>query len=1327
MRNWSLSPISVAWLLLALLASACGQTASSDTQGGVDVQFQIDIQSGLDALAKDGGLGDLPDDALDATDAVPGDDEFENGGGNDGDAVGGGKCEFPSNPQDGEAGAKCKVDGDCNSGLCVNAPKGKVCSYTCYECCPTGFACKPYGGQNGSLVCQAVGLEICRPCVKDAECAKDGPGALCVHYGDSGSFCGSACADAGDCSAGYTCQEAKGEKGSAKQCVSVTGECSCSDDDVAEGASTVCQVTNSFGSCTGNRVCGASGLSACPAATPAQEVCGDGVDNDCNGQTDEANAAGCTAYFVDKDADGDGKAGGASKCLCAPVDTFAAVTATDCDDKNAAVNGQALETCDGQDNNCDGKTDEGCDTDGDGFCNAEKALVGSPAICPKGSGDCDDADAGVHPDQQETCGNFKDDDCDGLTDSGANVTACVPFFEDDDGDGYGVGVPVCQCGVKPGYTATKGGDCNDDDDGVHPNATEICNGFDDNCDGNVDEIGASGCSTFFADADGDGYGVGASLCLCAADKLHSAAKGGDCDDAAVGISPGATETCNGKDDDCDGEVDEMGAQGCTTYYLDGDGDGFGDPSTGTCLCAANPLAPTTNGNDCDDSSAAAHPGAAETCDGIDNNCDGITDGANTPDCTNFYVDGDGDGYGNGAKSVCQCASDATYATALAGDCQDDNASVNPGVTEVCDGVDNNCVSGVDEEDATGCTDWSRDHDGDGYGAVKDTKCLCAKVGEYTSAFATDCNDNDKTIHPKALEICDGLDNDCDGEVDPIGADGCNNWFVDKDGDGYGTYAQPSKCLCDGGIGFASMGGDCNDGDSAINPDATEVCNGKDDNCDLAVDPLNAGGCTVYYSDADNDGYGVSNLSQCTCAPQNSFTATQGGDCKDADPNVNPGHSEACNGQDDNCNGQTDEGLTKSWFVDSDKDGYGTGIAKFGCAATGAYTATQSGDCDDNAATTYPGAPEQCNGVDDNCNGQTDEGGSSTKYFLDNDGDGYGTGGGLILCGTSAGYTATSGGDCDDSNAAIHPGVAEICNGKDDDCNGLTDDGLATGQYYKDADNDGYGTGAAITACSGVGFVALNGDCNDASAAIHPNAAEICDGLDNDCNGQADDGLPTSTYFTDADKDGYGVGAGVALCGPLGANTAFVGGDCDDSKAGVNPGVAAEVCATAYDDNCNGQVNEGCVVAVCADHVIDDFESGGVAGWTYGSGWNVAGWAALAGGKGLGFGNGSSYPSQADATLEVTVPALATSLEFDYHQNSGDIFCSFDHFQLYVNGTRYLNVGPCSNGWDTTIHYTLNAIPSSLAGTTMTIMFRVASDSSDNSGYYTVDNLKFGCK
>ncbi|MBK7426240.1 MAG: T9SS type A sorting domain-containing protein [Saprospiraceae bacterium] len=162
-----------------------------------------------------------------------------------------------------------------------------------------------------------------------------------------------------------------------------------------------------------------------------------------------------------------------------------------------------------------------------------------------------------------------------------------------------------------------------------------------------------------------------------------------------------------------------------------------------------------------------------------------------------------------------------------------------------------------------------------------------------------------------------------------------------------------------------------------------------------------------------------------------------------------------------------------------------------------------------------------------------------------------------------------GGDCNDGNAAINPGATEVCDGIDNDCDSQIDEGLTFLTYYPDLDGDGYGTGAGQSLCEdpGTGYASLGGDCNDGNAAINPGATEVCDGIDNDCDSQIDEGLTFLTYYPDLDGDGYGTGAGQSLCEDPGTGYATLGGDCKDGNAAINPG-ATEVCDNE-DNDCDG--------------------------------------------------------------------------------------------------------------------------------------------------------------
>jgi hypothetical protein len=401
------------------------------------------------------------------------------------------------------------------------------------------------------------------------------------------------------------------------------------------------------------------------------------------------------------------------------------------------------------------------------------------------------------------------------------------------------------------------------------------------------------------------------------------------------------------------------------------------------------------------------------CDGRDEDCDGTIDDG-------FDRDGDG-------VTVCQ------------NDCDDADPFNKPGGKEICDCKDNNCSGTVDESSVcrgAPCFDF----DGDGF-----TNCQ------------GDCNDDPnaggRTVGPTRSELVgDSLDNDCDGQVDEN---------TDEDGDGFSTGGPMAsrdcndkiadvnpgaveRCdgfdnNCDGRVdeGFDQDGdfvavcaGDCNDMNASINPTRSEVCgNGADDNCDGRID-----------EDSDSDGDGVS-----TCA----------GDCNDFNPTVHGAAGpvaaapEVCDGQDNNCNRLFDEGF------DGDNDG-----------TPGCF-----GDCDDRNPNIGPRSFEvPNNNVDDNCNGEVDEG------QTDRDMDGF-----PPVCG-----------DCNDFDPRINPRASEVCNRVDDNCDAYVDS--APGRFNLcsvcfDADNDGQ------TNC--------DGDCNDADPTIYRGAPERCDLKDNDCDLQVD--------------------------------------------------------------------------------------------------------------------------------------------------------------------------------------------------------------------------------
>jgi hypothetical protein len=450
----------------------------------------------------------------------------------------------------------------------------------------------------------------------------------------------------------------------------------------------------------------------------------------------------------------------------------------------------------------------------------------------------------------------------------------------------------------------------------------------------------------------------------------------------------------------------------------------------------------------------------------------------------------------------------------------------------------------------------------------------------------DCNDQDGAINSGADEVCDGVDNDCDGEIDEGVTEA---WFADADGDGFGDEAAPGEG-CAPPAAAATVAGDCDDSDPEVFPAAPERCDGVDQDCDGVIDEdLTA----VWYADADADGFGDPLTTTDDCDPEAGWVA-EAGDCDDADATTAPGAEELCDERDNDCDGVVDEDVSTTWYADRDADGWGTLAETVEACAPPAGYADRTGDCADDDAAVSPSAAEVCDGQDNDCDGDIDEDGL-LSWYADGDGDGYGAGAPTLACAAPSGAVATDG-DCDDAVFAINPGAAEVCDGDDNDCDGAVDDAdpsldlSSATSWTFDGDGDGYGSGSPVRACvAPPGGVTLDGDCDERSAAVNPGADEVCNSVDDDCDGLSDDADPsldlgtTTAWVTDADGDGWGASGGAATSScSAPSGTAGRRGDCDDGDRTVNPG-AAESC-DGYDEDCDGAADEGgaCGCAVVAD-------------------------------------------------------------------------------------------------------------------------------------------------
>lgn len=424
------------------------------------------------------------------------------------------------------------------------------------------------------------------------------------------------------------------------------------------------------------------------------------------------------------------------------------------------------------------------------------------------------------------------------------------------------------------------------------------------------------------------------------------------------------ECSDSLDNDCDGLVDGIDPDCCN---IDDDQDGYKSEVCG--------------GNDCDDSEATVFPGAAELCDGLDNDCDGVIPADET--------DGDGDGF-----MVCE------------DDCDDNNDTVYTGATEVCDGVDNNCNNNVDEDPAasTECDD--------GLYCTGAESCLspnCVSDGNPCDDGNNCTDDNCKENSDSCTNVCNATEpgDACCSDADCASAAACD--CTDTDGD---TYSP------DGGACGAM---DCDDNDDLIYPGANERCNGEDDDCDGVEDE------DFAVEDICNEGVGV-------CLKTGEMVCTANG--LSVECNVSAGlptetPEVTCDdGLDNDCDGLTDG-------ADSNCGGAVVNCSDFNnscdnCLNAGCEycvknnTCYEVGICDDNW---WGGRNCEENNA---CRGGGHGGSCPVPPSCDdNDGDGYGDPANAICTHPEL--------DCDDGDAAVNPGASEICdNLMDDDCDGLVD-------------------------------------------------------------------------------------------------------------------------------------------------------------------------------------------------------------------------------------------------------------------------------------------------
>ena len=847
----------------------------------------------------------------------------------------------------------------------------------------------------------------------------------------------------------------------------------------------------------------------------APDIC-DGKDNDLNGVIDD-NIALHTEFFTDSDQDGFGvEETRYIACIAASeTDIPFQVNRNDCNDNDRSVYPGHL-------NN----EDFGCylDNDHDGFgdMNAQYPYdIGT---------DCEDNDKNIYP-------------------SNARYEPFGSCVRDSDGDGYG--------DILAEFPLDVGRDCDDSNVLVYPGSL-------------LKEFG-NGC---YRDVDGDGFGD--------QNPPEHYDMGTDCVDSDPNIHSNAIEICDGLDNNCNSFIDGLNQNGEQVeipidgflYFVDADGDGYGGQTGVLRSCEATPpLGLSLSESDCDDTDASIYPSALEICDDIDQDCNGENRDNYAIDAPYWYLDSDNDGYGDAGIAIRSCASVDGYAN-NPDDCADGSNMRYPQANELCNTVDDDCDGLIDEEGSVDAPVWYFDNDNDGFAGSAITIQICTAPDGFLSQ-PIDCNDVDQNIHPEAIETCDGIDNNCDDNIDGEDATNKSTWYADSDNDGFGTILSVTYA-CTIPNGYVEDNSDCDDNDSNQNPLASELCSTEeDDDCDGFVNEDSAADAYTYYQDADNDGFGVSFYTKLACSIPQGYTESynDGWDCNDNDPLAKPGLTEYCNSKDDDCDGLIDELFyedpdspaqdTVLFYTDHDGDGFGalgSDPDSYACPddvedAT-RQVANNNFDCDDDNELIHPNANEVCDqSVDMNCDGNTTLGAIDPKtWFVDSDRDGFGDPNvSFVACTAPSGFIEDNS-DCSDLDSEVYPNAIELCNGTLDNC--LSNIEVVEEAWFvedqldfeeginvpvrqipiNEWDHDG---DHSVDCIADIPFLAwkssqkqmvdengnyvsglLQGnDCDDTRSYVYPNAPETCNGRHDDCEEFLSLGDIPADEFDD-DHDGF---------------------------------------------------------------------------------------------------------------------------------------------------------------------------------------------------------------